>query len=290
MPSHLPYEKPISYANWFTEARVTNVKFKNWESGFRSCSSTTLHRVFGINSDASDGNPITYLDQVEFVNVNNDAVAYLFTPPQKWAIVRDCGQFPCTGPLNLALKFTNTIASGTNVPNIYTISSAQTTFQIIPNNAGASENIDTCTLVASWNGYLCKNERIAQLMFESLDSDSETRTFSPINILDQNSKFNSTLNHFMDHCWDGHYSCQFRLSRFPSIVQTNRFYEIKFSGTQPANTRYAIAGGQTGVDWLHLKIDFSQSRLFNLYANDVLVKANDYDPKTNQLTPIQKTK
>ena len=290
MLSHLPYEKVISYANWFAEVRVSNIKFKNWDSAFRSCSASTLHRVFGINSDASDGVPVTYLDQIEFINVHNDAVVYLFTPPQKWAIVRDCGQFPCTGPLNTALKFTNTIASGSPVPNIYSITSSQIAFQIIPNNIGASENIDTWSLVSTWNSYLCKNDKIAQLMFESKDSDAETRTFSPINILDQNSKFNSTLNNFMDHCWDGHYTCQFRLSRFPSLIQTNRYYEIKFTGTQPANTRYTIAGGQTGVDWLHLKIDFSQSRLFNLYANGVLVKANDFDPKTNQLTPIQKLK
>ena len=127
-------------------------------------------------------------------------------------------------------------------------------------------------------------------MVESLDSDTETRTISPMYIIDQSSKFKTKLNSFMDHSKDGHYTSQLRLSRFPSLVQTNRFYEVKFTGTQPANTRYTIAGGATGVDWLHLKIDFSQSRLFNVYANDVLVKANDFDPTTNQLTPIKKTK
>jgi len=55
-------------------------------------------------------------------------------------------------------------------------------------------------------------------------------------------------------------------------------------------TRYTIEGGELGVDWLHLIIDFSQSRLFNVYANDVLIKANDYDPNTNELVPIKKTK
>ena len=290
MLSHLPYEKIISYANWFTEASVTNVKFKNWGSGFRTWNSSTLHRVFGINSEASDATPVTFLDQIEFINVHNDALVYLFTPPQKWAIVRDCGAFPCTGPLNMALKFSNTIASGSPTPSIDKITTSQISFQIIPNNEGASEYINSWLSVSSWNGYLCKNTNIAQLMLESLDSDTETRTISPMYIIDQSSSFKTKLNSFMDHCWDGHYTCQFRLSRFPSLVQTNKFYEVKFTGTQPANTRYTIAGGATGVDWLHLKIDFSQSRLFNVYANDVLVKANDFDPTTNQLTPIKKTK
>jgi len=127
-------------------------------------------------------------------------------------------------------------------------------------------------------------------MFESLDYDSEDRTFSPINILSKDSKFNSTLNSFMDHCWDGHYTCQKRLSRFPSLVETNKKYEIYFTGTQPMKTRYTIEGGEAGVDWLYLMVDFSQSRLFNVYANDVLIKANEYDPITNELVSIKKTK
>ena len=253
----LPYGKVVSYANWFTEASVTNVKFKNWGSGFRSWNSSVLHRIFGINADGSDSNPVTSLNQIEFVNVHNDALTYLYTPPQKWAIVRDCGEFPCTGPLNLALKFSNAIASGSPTPNIEGITTSQISFQIIPNNVGASEYINSCQSVTSWNGYLCKNINIAQLTLESLGSDTETRTFSPMYIVDQNSDFKTKLNSFMDHCWDGHYTCQFRLSRFLSLVQTNRFYEIKFTGTQPANSRYAIAGGVAGVDWLHLKIDFS---------------------------------
>mmetsp|Transcript_42490 Transcript_42490/g.49578 ORF Transcript_42490/g.49578 Transcript_42490/m.49578 type:complete len:128 (+) Transcript_42490:1166-1549(+) len=127
-------------------------------------------------------------------------------------------------------------------------------------------------------------------MFESLDYDSEDRTFSPINILSKDSKFNSTLNSFMDHLRDGHYTSQKRLSRFPSLIETNKKYEVYFTGTQPMKTRYTIEGGELGVDWLHLIIDFSQSRLFNIYANDVLVKANDFDSTGKEMIPIQKTK
>jgi hypothetical protein len=173
--------------------------------------------------------------------------------------------------------------------------SSGTSFQIIPNNVGASNQIADCTMVSAWNGYVCKNERIAQLMFESLDEDKEDRTVSPINLLGDGSGFNNKLNSFMDHCWDGHYTCQKRLSRFPGLIESNKKYEIYYTGTQPHNSRYVIQGGETGVDWLHLTIDFSQSRLYNVYAKEsggteTIIAANDFDPSTNQLVPISKSK
>lgn len=287
--SNLPYEKVKSFANFFIELKASNIKFKNWDSGFRSCDSTKYHRIFGVNSYNADNTPVHMFDQVEFVNVHNDAVAYLYTPPAEWAIIKDCGQFVCTGPLNTILKFTNARATGSPAPSITDITTSLTTFQIIPNNVGASEYVTPCNSVTPWNAYLCSNKNIAQLVIDSLDADSETRLISPINVLGQTSRFNSTLNSFMDHTTDAHYTSLHRLSRFPSLVQTNQFYEIRFTGTQPGSTRYTIAGGESGVDWLHLKIDFSQSRLFDVYANDVLIKPNDFNSTTNQLTPIKKT-
>ena len=148
--------------------------------------------------------------------------------------------------------------------------------------------------MSKWNAYVCTNENIIQLLFESLDSDKEDRTFSPINLLSKSNEFNNTLNTMMDHCWDGHYTCQKRLSRFPGIVKSNEKLEIYFTGTQPQNSRYVLEGGETETDWLHVVIDYSQSRLYNVYATlsggqETLVSANDYDSSTNALKPISKT-
>ena len=60
--SALPYEKIKSYANWYTESYATNITFRNWNSGTRSCSSSKLHRVFGINADNSDHVPVNSFD------------------------------------------------------------------------------------------------------------------------------------------------------------------------------------------------------------------------------------
>lgn len=44
------------------------------------------------------------------------------------------------------------------------------------------------------------------IVFENLDDDKMDRTFSPINILNEDIGFNNTLNSMMDHVWDGFYT------------------------------------------------------------------------------------
>jgi hypothetical protein len=41
-------------------------------------------------------------------NVSPDALAYIMAPPQKWANLKDCGAFPCSGPLNILFSFMDT--------------------------------------------------------------------------------------------------------------------------------------------------------------------------------------
>ena len=85
----------------------------------------------------------------------------------------DCGLlFTCTGPDNFAFKFYNATARGLNIPDINRITSAGTSFQIIPDNPQATNWIFGCSRVASWNANLCYNENIGQLLFESLDPDT----------------------------------------------------------------------------------------------------------------------
>jgi len=48
----------------------------------------------------------------KFFNVESDALGYLFDPPKKWAIIKDCGEWPCTGPHNTLYSFVNTTFVG----------------------------------------------------------------------------------------------------------------------------------------------------------------------------------
>ena len=292
MLSSLPYHKLMSEASWMTEAFATNVTFKNWASGEKSCSSSKYHRIFAINSAASDHVPVIVFTNSVFENVANDAIAYLYDPPAGWADINDCGAFPCTAPKNLIIKFVNSSASGANIPDIDSIQTGGVDFVILPDNYDAVSYLDNCTRVSAWNGYKCYNNKIGQIMFESLDSDKYDRTVSPINIVENSTGslgFNNTLNSFMDHCRGGDYTCQKRLSRFPSLVQLDKKYEIYYTGTPPGDTRYRIQGATSTSEYLHVLIDFSQSRLYDVYANDVKIAPNDFNTTSLSNIPLQYT-
>ena len=41
----------------------------------------------------------------KFVDCDGDALAYIMSPKPGWANIKDCGDFPCTAPLNVLLHF-----------------------------------------------------------------------------------------------------------------------------------------------------------------------------------------
>lgn len=103
---------------------------------------------------------------------------YIPSPLQKWAVIRDCGNFPCTGLNNVLIKFHGTIwgTGTTGLGNPGGVSVGKK-FQVISNNAGFSPFIDRCALIARWNAYVCDQPTtyLAQVVFENLDADSKDR-------------------------------------------------------------------------------------------------------------------
>jgi len=53
---------------------------------------------------------------------------------------------------------------------------------------------------------------------------------------------NNKLNSYMDHMWDGFYTGQVRLSRFPSILEASAgsVYEITMTGTPPKKMKFNL--------------------------------------------------
>jgi hypothetical protein len=41
-------------------------------------------------------------------NVATEALVYIMDPIDAWATIDDCGEWPCTGPENVVVKFTGT--------------------------------------------------------------------------------------------------------------------------------------------------------------------------------------
>lgn len=55
----------------------------------------------------------------------------MMDPDPAWANPRDCGNFPCTAPLNALLSFKDNTFTGENEPEF-----AANNFQVIANNPG----------------------------------------------------------------------------------------------------------------------------------------------------------
>jgi hypothetical protein len=101
-------------------------------------------------------------------------MTYFFEPPQEWANLADCGDFPCTGPKNTIFSFTNTKWTG-KVP-----ANALENFSLIPNVKDYSASFPDCTFVKAINGYRCTNNDLGILVWESNDADSIDRSIQPV--------------------------------------------------------------------------------------------------------------
>ena len=90
--------------------------------------------------------------------------------PIEWAVTDACGDFPCTAPKNTVLSFKNNQFSGTQ-PSF----SNKNKFQVVPKNVGVTETYDLCEEISAWNGFYCRNNKLAMLVFENLDEDAFDR-------------------------------------------------------------------------------------------------------------------
>ncbi|TNV88211.1 hypothetical protein FGO68_gene8985 [Halteria grandinella] len=219
-----------------------NITFKNYKEEYNWCGSD--QRIFRLNPFNSDYYPRTYLNNVRFHNVGQNALAYLFTPPNEWAVLDDCGQFPCTGPNNVLIWLDKVTYSGQITP-LKTASE----FMIISGNDENSGGFDNCFKVAAWNGYYCENDQLALLTFDSQDDDRQTRLVSPVVVMSKNLTSRNVLNTFMDHAWDGFYTSMKRTSRFPTLLQggANMYYNITFTGTPPQKLLFNLRADYTSV-------------------------------------------
>lgn len=80
-----------------------------------------------------------------------------------------------------------------------------------------------------WNAWVCTEAddvpRVGTLLFESLDGDTEDRSVQPV-IITNADGYTNIINSQMDHTWDGFYTGQLRLSRFPAQIYTGKHYTV----------------------------------------------------------------
>lgn len=230
-PPMFPIYNHMSDSAWGGRTFLYRNKFINFKS---QTTEGMKNAIFGSNEFASDYTEMHEFFDSEFINVENDAIATLQDPDPKWANNKDCGYFPCTAPYNILYSFQGTTWTGIVPEN------AQRDWQMIANNPGFSPYISGCTHKENWNGYECTVDTLSILLFENNDWDSIDRNLIPIFIKQEGTELNNTLNSFMDHIWDGFYTGQQRVSRYPALVNAARgtIYDVEYTGSTPKNQTF----------------------------------------------------
>ena len=197
---------------------------------------------------------------------------YIYDPPESWARLVDCGDFPCTGPKNVLVTMQGTKFEGKK-PRM-----SKPDFQLISNNTEISSYIDGCKVDIWQNAYVCEAEKLGIVMFESQDADKEDRALQPIYVGRVGTEMANKLNAQMDNVWDGFYAGQIRLARFPALVQADRGseYEFKMTGT-PAKQMQFVLHSQSKTAGLTVRIPYPSAESRAIYINGNLIQPNQWD-------------
>ena len=109
-----------------------------------------------------------------------------------------------------------------------------------------------------------------------MDSDKMDRMSSPIYLENDDLGFNNRLNSYMDHGWDGFYTSQKRLSRWPTMVYQPEPINIEYTGTPPNRQRFRL-NGRGGMPGVHVTLRYPNAGAYLVYANGNLVETNEWD-------------
>ena len=204
-PPTLPYDNIMSDSAWGGKTTLKRNEF----IGFKA--RTALGKrssVFGSAEFQSDYTPMLQFSETKFTDVEKDALVAFKTPPEKWASIDDCGDFPCTGPLNVLYSFKESTWTPA-APSA--LSGGGVNFQLIADNPGLAPYVAGCSSAPQSKAYYCEAKSLAILLFRSLDGDARDRMVAPVYVAQQGTRINVKLNAMMDHLWDGFYTSQKRL-------------------------------------------------------------------------------
>merc|ERR1712242_616880 len=114
--------------------------------------------IFERNAGDSDKIPPHFFNDMTFINVDNDGWAFLEKPKEKWANVKDCGNFPCTAPNNLIFSFAGTKFEGDTKPT-----STPSDFVIVPDDKTVGGTYPSCDHFPNQQIYVCQINNIGML-------------------------------------------------------------------------------------------------------------------------------
>lgn len=287
-----PVYKLKSYATWNGKALIESTTYYNFKSATTRCGEQ--QSVFGLNKSAADWVPIHEFRNVNFMNVHYDAVAYIMDPNPGWAKIDDCGEWPCTAPSNVVYSFYDSmfgVNDGTTQLPVF--GGNKHTFQIVSDFATAVSTYPNCDKVATWNAWSCYDPnqvlvpQVGQLVFESLDYDTEDRSVQPV-VIENDDGYRNVINSNMDHTWDGFYTGQLRLSRFPAQILTDKAYTMTYTGTPFQNGRYTLRS-DAATKGILIKIPYPNAGCYSVKVDGNIIPHQLMDPVTQLPIPIDTT-
>jgi len=272
----VPKKKPwrslqAAYPSLAGEVRVRNSSLANFVGSPCGVPSVVLEG----NAAVPDATHPHYFSQM--VVENHDRLALLHPPSRGWISIDDCVAMDCDGPRHVLLhdvdgtltgggvaasisaraEYMNEFRADGKTPTAYAIPAKMlydATPYGRPHPAEGSTPLSEAEIVTKgwgvyrpgceekreWNGWLCNSTdaRLARLIIESLDADSETRSLVPVAIA--SGGYVDLLNGGQDHGWCFGYTCLKRLSTFHATVASNVTYDLAFAGTNPQSLRFAM--------------------------------------------------
>jgi len=103
--SPLPPHNVMSISSWGTRVELHHVHFINFKP---ETDMGMPMRAFELHPWGSDLIPMHEFYDTKFINVAPAALGYFFEPPKGWAIIKDCGAWPCTAPKNTIFSLQRT--------------------------------------------------------------------------------------------------------------------------------------------------------------------------------------
>lgn len=258
----LPLSGATHESNVLGQHNVNGVTFINYNDN-PYCAKSDSYAITS-NSQAPDYEIPQFFSAITFINVGPQNKIFMDDPDPAWLNPDDCVNWNCTGPLNaLGVDLDGSIVGGKGG-------------YILPNNPTIAKK-DICSFNLHMNAYFCKSSLTdpnyySVLIFESMDSDNTTRTFSPINVTSYGSSFKNVLGgpfrddlaNFQDHTWDGFYTGHIRWSRFPAIVWSGQYYNITSAGTLPGVLKFHLQATQGNNQPIIVSIYYQNPSLVQL--------------------------
>jgi len=97
---------------------------------------------------------------------------------------------------------------------------------------------------------------------------------APVYVYNDETGFNNTLNHQMDHVWDGFYTGQKHKSQFASLIQTTGNYTMKPTGTTPGRMRYTLRADRGAIK---VKVPYSTAGSYQVKVEGKAIPYTTWD-------------